>query len=102
MPTCGNLSEPGCRVLLLRNNHVMSPCVQQSLFLVRQARRSHRNGAPLDCDLDRRQPDTARCRRKNDQIAADKPAGGDRKSTRLNSSPNAQLVCRLLLEKKKK
>src|SRR3546814_7187913 len=26
----------------------------------------------------------------------------DRKSTRLNSSPNAQLVCRLLLEKKKK
>src|SRR3546814_7434717 len=26
---------------------------------------------------------------------------GDRKSTRLNSSPNAHLVCRLLLEKKK-
>src|SRR3546814_10250579 len=25
----------------------------------------------------------------------------DRKSTRLNSSPNAQLVCRLLLEQKK-
>src|SRR3546814_2640367 len=27
---------------------------------------------------------------------------GDRKSTRLNSSTNAHLVCRLLLEKKKK
>src|SRR3546814_3721707 len=60
------------------SSDLMSPCVQQSLFLVRQARRSHRNGAPLDCDLDRRQPDTARCRRKNDQIAADQPAGGDK------------------------
>src|SRR3546814_3461037 len=30
------------------------------------------------------------------------PAPGDRKSTRLNSSTNAHLVCRLLLEKKKK
>src|SRR3546814_5853522 len=28
------------------------------------------------------------------------PQPGDRKSTRLNSSTNAQLVCRLLLEKK--
>src|SRR3546814_10541339 len=28
--------------------------------------------------------------------------GGDRKSTRLNSVTNAHLVCRLLLEKKKK
>src|SRR3546814_10858829 len=27
-------------------------------------------------------------------------ASGDRKSTRLNSVPNAHLVCRLLLEKK--
>src|SRR5438132_10747406 len=26
---------------------------------------------------------------------------GDRKSTRLNSSPHSELVCRLLLEKKK-
>src|SRR3546814_5224369 len=30
------------------------------------------------------------------------PVGGDRKSTRLNSVTNAHLVCRLLLEKKKK
>src|SRR3546814_7592713 len=30
------------------------------------------------------------------------PDQGDRKSTRLNSSPNAHLVCRLLLEKTKR
>src|SRR3546814_9925056 len=31
-----------------------------------------------------------------------RPRGRDRKSTRLNSVTNAHLVCRLLLEKKKK
>src|SRR3546814_3008323 len=33
---------------------------------------------------------------------AGKMRAGDRKSTRLNSIPNAHLVCRLLLEKKKR
>src|SRR3546814_5799397 len=35
-------------------------------------------------------------------IAVGLSKGVSRKSTRLNSSPNAHLVCRLLLEKKKK
>src|SRR3546814_10913558 len=34
--------------------------------------------------------------------ASGRPAIADRKSTRLNSVTNASLVCRLLLEKKKK
>src|SRR3546814_5505095 len=36
-----------------------------------------------------------------DEIVPENDMVGDRKSTRLNSSTNAHLVCRLLLEKKK-
>src|SRR3546814_1660826 len=73
---------------------------------------AHRLGkAPLDPDRRARPPGRERpppqpqqvIQRVHRLLAEARPAlGRDRKSTRLNPVTNAQLVCRLLLEKKKK